>query len=417
MDGFGHIVSCVFIVIHNLVIHPLPLSGLPERGWGEVIMRILIAPNAFKNSLSASNAALAIKKGLEKSGLDCECHCFPVGDGGDGTGELIIQHTHGIIIPAEVRDPLSRKIISSFGLIDKGKTAVIEMTNASGLRLLQPGEYDPLHTNSFGTGELMRYALEKKINKIILCIGGSATVDGGTGIARALGIRFLDKDGNEINNLPAQLTELNSIDLLPRDKRILNCRLVILCDVENPLLGDKGAAAVFGPQKGASAVDITELESGLRKLHDVILRQTGKDISTIKYGGAAGGVAAGLYGLLNAELVNGIEHFLLLTHFEDALDAADLVITGEGSIDLQTLDGKGPFGVAKLARQKNKPVIGLGGQVPKVIPAELRKYFDHLLSINEEPFELPVALKNARANLERVAFGLGQEIKRGQLKI
>jgi glycerate 2-kinase len=374
-------------------------------------MQILIAPNAFKNGLAATDAAAAIQKGLLKSGLSCDCTCFPVGDGGDGTGELIIQHNNGVIVPAVVHDPLGRKIDSRFGLIDDGKTAVIEMADASGLRLLKPEEFDPLHASSFGTGELIRYALDKQVKKIVLCIGGSATVDGGVGIAQALGIRFIDKIGNELKDLPAQLTKLSSIDLSTTDKRILDCRLVILCDVENPLLGNEGSVTVFAPQKGAAADDLLKLDEALTTLSDALLRQTGKDISSIKHGGAAGGVAATLSALMNAVLVNGIGHFLLLTHFEDALAKADLVITGEGSIDLQTLHGKGPFGVAKLAKQKNKLVIGLAGQLPKEIPGALKEYFDLLLSINEEPFDMESALKDTAINLERTALMLGQKMK------
>jgi len=378
-------------------------------------MHILIAPNAFKNSLSASDAAEAIKKGLLKSGLSCECTCFPVGDGGDGTAELIIKHNNGVIISAEVHDPLGRKINSSFGLIDNGKTAVIEMADASGLRLLKHDEYDPMHASSLGTGELIKHALNKEVNKIILCIGGSATVDGATGIAQALEIRFLDRNGNELKNLPSELIELHSIDLSSINKRILNCHLVVLCDVENPLLGSNGAAAVFAPQKGALPANVIKLEERLTKLSDVIFKETGKNISSIKYGGAAGGVAAGLHALLNAGLINGIDKFLSLTHFEDALNNIDIVITGEGSIDMQTLQGKGPFGVAKMAKQKNKPVIGIAGQIPKEIPIELKEYFDLLLSINEESFDMPTALKNTAINLERTACSIGQDLIRNDL--
>lgn len=375
-------------------------------------MQILIAPNAFKNSLAATDAATAIKKGLLKSGLRCTCECFPVGDGGDGTGELIVQHNNGVLMPVEVNDPFGRRIKSFFGLIDEGKTAVIEMANASGLRLLNRSEYAPLHASSFGTGELLIQALNKNVSKVILCIGGSSTVDGGTGIAQAIGIRFLDKKETELKNLPGQLTELYSIDSSRIDKRILNCHIIILCDVENPLLGKQGSAAVFGPQKGANAEDIVKLEAGLKTLRNVVLKQIGKDISALKYGGAAGGVAAGLYALLNAGLVNGIEEFLLLTHFEDALNKADIVITGEGIVDMQTLQGKGPYGVAKLAKQKNKLVIGMAGQVPKDTPRELKKYFDHLISINQEPFDITLALRNTRINLERTAERIGQMLGR-----
>ena len=280
-------------------------------------MQILIAPNAFKNSLSAADAATAIKEGLLKSDLDCNCICFAVGDGGDGTAELIIQHCKGAVFNTEVNDPLGRKINAEFGLIDNYKTAVIEMANASGLRLLQAKEYDPLHSSSFGTGELLKHALDKKVNKIVLCIGGSATVDGAAGILQALGIRFLNKYGDELNNLPERMNELETIDLSGLDKRILSCKLVVLCDVENVLLGKEGAANVFGPQKGAGLADIIKLEVALTRLRDIVLQQTGKDISTLKHGGAAGGVAASLSALLNAELVNGIENFLSLTGFED----------------------------------------------------------------------------------------------------
>ena len=373
-------------------------------------MHILIAPNAFKNSLGAAEVAGAIKEGLVKSGLQCTCECFPVGDGGDGTGELIIQQGNGSIESVEVLDPLGRKINAEFGLIDNGKTAVIEMANASGLRLLKPVEYDTLHTNSFGTGELMKHALDKKVNKIILCIGGSATTDGATGIARALGIRFLDKNGNALINLPEQLTELDSIDLSSLDKRIMSCRLVILCDVENVLLGKEGSVTVFGPQKGARPDEIIRLEAALTKLRDVVFHQTGNDLSLIKYGGAAGGTAAGLSALMNAELVNGIEHFLLLTGFDKSLNKADLVITGEGSIDIQTLQGKGPYGVAKLAKQKGIPVIGFAGKIPEVIPAQLKQFFDKLISINKEPVDIATALKNTKQNLERTAKDLGKKL-------
>jgi glycerate 2-kinase len=370
-------------------------------------MHILIAPNAFKNSLDAAAVAAAINEGLQQSNLHCTTHCFPVGDGGDGTGELIIQHCDGTIIPAKVMDPLGRKITSLFGLIDNGKTAVIEMADASGLRLLKTTELDPLHATSFGTGELIKHALNKGINKIILCIGGSATTDGGAGILKALGFRFLDKGKKELNNIPESLVDLDSIDVSEIDKRIMHCELIVLCDVENMLLGKEGAAFVFGPQKGASPDDVKKLEASLSKLRDVVLQQTGKDISLIIHGGAAGGVAAGLSALLNSQLVSGIDYFLSLTGFDQALEKADLVITGEGSIDLQTLQGKGPFGMAKSAKEKGIPVIGLAGKIPLKTDGSLEQYFDLLLSINNEPMELSEALLHTRNNLIRTARAIG----------
>jgi len=366
-------------------------------------MQILIAPNAFKNSLNAANAADAIREGLLESNLECTCNCFPVGDGGDGTAELIIQHCNGVSIPAEVHDPLGRKIFSSFGLIDSGKTAVIEMANASGLRLLKQTELNPLHASSFGTGELIKHALSKGVSKIILCIGGSATIDGASGIMQALGIRFLNKSGKELVNLPETLVDLDKIDFSSMDEKITKCKLVVLCDVENFLLGKDGAANVFGPQKGAGLSEIIRLEVALTRFRDIVLHQMNKDMSAIKHGGAAGGVAAGLAALLNAELVNGIEYFLMLTGFDKALKKTNIVITGEGSIDIQTLQGKGPFGVAKMAKEKNIHVIGLAGQIPSVSSAELEKYFDVLLSINNELVDISRAMANTGPNLKRTA--------------
>jgi glycerate 2-kinase len=370
-------------------------------------MQILIAPNAFKNSLGAEEVAAAVNEGLQQSNLHCTTHCFPVGDGGDGTAELILKHFNGASIPIEVKDPLGRKITSSFGLMDDGKTAVIEMADASGLRLLKATEFDPLHATSYGTGELIKHALNNGIGKIILCIGGSATIDGGAGILQALGFRFLDKHKKELGCIPESLVESDTIDFSKVDERIMHCELIVLCDVENMLLGEQGAAAVFGPQKGASQDDRKKLEASLSKLRDVVLRQTGKDMSLIKHGGAAGGVAAGLSALLNAQLVNGIDYFLSLTGFDEALEKTDLVITGEGSIDLQTLQGKGPFGVAKRAKEKGIQVIGLAGKVPLETNGLLHQYFDQLLCINDEPMELSDALSHTRSNLIRTARALG----------
>ena len=370
-------------------------------------MHLLISPNAFKHSLNAEEAALAIQQGLMQSKLQCECECFPIGDGGDGTGELIIRKCGGEFVNAATHDALGRKINASFGLIDEGRTAVIEMANASGIRLLQPDELDPLHATSFGTGEQIKAALDKDAKKIIIGMGGSATVDGGCGILKALGVRFLNAAKQELQELPASLTELASIDVSGLDERILDCEVIVLCDVDNILLGDQGSATIFGPQKGASVDDVKKLDSALGKLAEVALQQTGNDMSAIKYGGTAGGAAAGLYAFLNAQLVNGIDHFLDLTGFDTALDKTDLVITGEGSIDEQTLQGKGPFGVAYRAKLKGVPVIGLAGKVPIVRNKNLQKYFNVLLPIAHQPSDLATALACTAGNLIRTSAELG----------
>ena len=370
-------------------------------------MHILIAPNAFKNSLDAAKVAEAISKGLHKSKLSCTTTCFPVADGGDGTAGLLIDHLGGQLIDAIVKDPLERKIKSSFGWIEKDKTAVIELAAASGLRLLKPDEYDPLITTTRGTGKLIIEALNKEATKIILCIGGSATVDGGTGILNALGIKFFDAEGNELDELPASLSSLAEIDIAGLDKRIVNTEIIILCDVENPLLGSNGAAAVFGPQKGASGKDVELLEAGLTKFRDVVLNKTAKDMAIIKHGGAAGGVAASLHTFLNARLINGIDYFLEATGFEKELKKADIVITGEGSIDEQTLQGKGPFGVAKRAKEFSLPVIAFAGQVTIATDQSSQQYFDRFISINENKDDIEAAMKNTYMNLEKAAERLG----------
>jgi glycerate kinase len=370
-------------------------------------MQILIAPNAFKHSLSAEQAASAIEKGFLQSKLDCQCELFPVGDGGDGTGELLIKRLEGKIVTTEVHGPLGKKINASFGLIDGDKTAVIEMANASGLSLLKKEELDPLHATSFGTGEQIKAALDRGVKKIIIGMGGSATIDGGTGILRALGLRFLNAKGEELKGGPVFLNELATIDPFSMDKRVKDTVIVVLCDVNNLLLGEKGAAAVFGPQKGASTGDVQILDKALTRFSDITFQQMEKEIATVKHGGTAGGAAAGLCAFLNAKLVNGIEYFLELTKFNGSLGKADLVITGEGSIDEQTLHGKAPYGVARAAKQKGKRVIAFAGKIPSTTNPALNKYFDELISINPEPVELETALAEAEKNLIRTATEKG----------
>lgn len=370
-------------------------------------MQILIAPNAFKNSLSAARVADALQKGLQQSKLNCTTECVPIADGGDGTGELILQKCNGIIVTAKANDPLGRLIKTSFGLIDNGKTAVIEMANASGLRLLKTDGLAPMQTSSYGTGQLMKLALDKGVNKIILAMGGSATVDGGCGILSALGIRFIGPNGDALKPNPENLSKMVSIDAGGLDKRIANCEIVVICDVDNRLLGEKGAAAVFGPQKGATPENVTQLDNFLAHLSKTTQKQIGIDMAEMKYGGAAGGATAGIAAWLNAKLVNGIEYFLQLTGFEASLQKANVVLTGEGSIDEQTLQGKGPFGVAAMAKKYNLPVIGVAGKVPLQNSTELNQYFDALFAIGNEPADLTIALRDTEENLVRLGVAVG----------
>lgn len=372
-------------------------------------MHIVIAPNAFKNALSAGDAAKYIFEGLTKSKLKFTSTIFPVADGGDGTGALLIEKANASLINVIVKDPLGRKINATFGLTDDG-VAIIELANACGLRLMKPDELDPLHASTFGAGELIKIALDKKAKRILFCVGGSATIDGGTGILQALGVTFLDIHGSELNGMPESLVQLAAINFSQLDMRIKNTELIILCDVENRLLGEKGAAAVFGRQKGATKNDVEKLEASLIKLKEIAFNLIGKDMSTIRYGGAAGGVAAGLSVFLNAHLVSGADYFLDYTNFDAALLNTDLIITGEGSIDEQTLDGKAPFAVAKRGKEKGTSVIGLAGKVPIVVSDKMKYYFDELIGINDEPFEIETALKNTANNLMCTAKKTGDAL-------
>jgi glycerate kinase len=360
-------------------------------------MKVLISPNAFKHALPAFDVARAIQRGVLKVIPNAECILMPIGDGGDGTGDLLIHHLGAETIPTTSQDPFGNLLDTSFGYLRSEHTAIIEMCYASGIRLVAPDKLNPLYATSYGTGMLMKRSLEEGAKKIILGMGGSATVDGGMGILRALGIKFLDSGGKEIIH-PKDLVVLESIDSSGVDRRLLACEVVVLCDVENFLLGKEGAASVFGPQKGATPEMVIALDEGLKKFSEVTYRLTGIDMATISSGGTAGGAASGLFAIINAKLVNGIEYFLDLIKFDVAVKTSDVVITGEGSLDEQTLQGKGPFGVARRAKQKGVKVIGLAGKVydPE---NKLKSWFDIIMSINKIQVDLTTALKNTESNL------------------
>ena len=379
-------------------------------------MHILIAPNAFKNSMTASAAAAAIEKGIHQSKLFCTTECFPIADGGDGTAALIIQKLQGKIVTVEVQDPLGRSIEASFGLIDGDETAVIEMADASGLRLLKQQELNPLIATSYGTGEMIKKALDLGVKTILIAMGGSATIDGGTGILRALGVRFLNEAGDQLSHMPESLTELARVDVSGIDERLQYTPIIVLCDVDNKLLGAQGSAAVFGPQKGADSQTVEILDAGLSRFNDITLKQLHINMAVTQYGGAAGGASAALYAWLNAKLVNGIDYFMKLTGFDEALQKSDLVITGEGSIDEQTLQGKGPFGVASRAKAKDIPVIGLAGKIPLHDNDRLNQYFDVLMAIGNEPSDIPAALNYTEPNLIRISKNFASLLKIGIYK-
>lgn len=374
------------------------------------MQHIIISPNAFKHSLTADEAAQAISTGLKNSKLKCKTTLFPIGDGGDGTCRLIHEKLRGQLKHVNVSDPLGRKIKTSYSLINKGKTAVIEMADASGIHLLKPEERNPLKATSIGTGELLLHALDQGVRQFIIGMGGSATVDGGCGILYALGVKFLDRKKNELKPIPNELKHMEYVDISGLDERLKYCEIKILCDVDNFLLGDQGAAAIFGPQKGASEKDVKTLDQFLQKFNAIVKGNIDKDMATLVSGGTAGGAAASMHAFANAELVNGINYFLKITHFENEIKKADWLITGEGSLDEQTLSGKGPYGVAILAKKQHIRTIAFAGKIPLNPSKELLDLFPILVPINNEAVSLENALKNTRKNLQRTAEMIGNII-------
>lgn len=370
-------------------------------------MKILLALNAFKNSLDAVNAAEALKRGIIKSKAGCEIITLPVADGGDGTSEIIGKFMKGRVVRRNVLNPVGKKIKAGFYWIRQSRTAVTDMASASGLALLRENEKNPLRTTSFGTGQLIMEALNLGAGKIILGVGGSATVDGGCGMLAALGVGFIGKKGKILKPVPEKLKDLDKIDLSGLDKRLSNCSLIVMCDVENKLLGEKGSAAVFGPQKGASRKDVKELEAFLKRLAEKVKDLSGVDVTSVKFSGAAGGAPALLYSFAGAQLENGIDYFFKITLFEEVVKESDLVITGEGRLDDQTLDGKGPLGVARIARKFNKPVIAVAGYVPLMMNRKFKKYFEVVIGINNDAMCLKDSIRRTRENLERTGEMIG----------
>ena len=373
-------------------------------------MKILIAPGAFKHSLSASQVAQAIREGFEQSGLSATYHLLPIADGGNGTLDAFLANG-GERITLDVLDPLMRPIQADYGLIDEGKTAVIEMATASGIELLSDKEANPLLASTYGTGQLMQDALEKGVTRIILGLGGSATVDGGMGCLRALGLKLLDADGNDISHGGGGLADIITVDASAIDERWQDVEIIIASDVENPTLGEKGAARVFGPQKGASPAMVETLEENLRHCFTTIYEETGKDVRNIEGGGAAGAFSAGLMAFLQCKIVSGIDLVLEHNHFIEHLADTNIIITGEGQMDAQTIDGKGPVGVARLAREHGVPTIAIVGGLNVDDRILHEAGIQAVFSVVDKPMELETALSNAEDLVRRAALRLGYTLQ------
>ena len=374
-------------------------------------MNILIAPDSFKDSLSAMEVASALGRGIQKIIPDAICTLIPMADGGEGTVDSVVEATGGKRVNLRVKDPLLRDVPSFYGLTGDGSTAIIEMAAASGIELLTGEERNPWITSTFGTGQLIRDALDRRVKRILLGIGGSATNDGGAGMAQALGVVFKGKDGI----MPVQggglLNEVEHIQMENLDPRIAGTEIVVACDVNNPLTGPEGASAVYGPQKGADGEMVRKLDQNLSHLAELMRDQLGKDVSCMEGAGAAGGLGAGLMAFLDARLVSGFDLIADVLGLEERIGAADLVITGEGRMDAQTRFGKTPFGVARMAKEQGLPVIGVAGSLDEDAGVLYEHGFDLLMPIQERPVNLEFALKNAAGLLERTGERMARLLK------
>ncbi|MDI9276941.1 glycerate kinase [Pantoea sp. EABMAA-21] len=377
-------------------------------------MKIVIAPDSYKESLSALEVAAAIEAGFSEIFPDAEYVKIPVADGGEGTVEAMVAATQGSIVRLTVTGPLGAPVEAFYGLSGDERSAFIEMAAASGLELVPAAQRDPLITNSYGTGELIKNALDRGVDHIIIGIGGSATNDGGSGMMQALGARLLDQQGNEIAFGGGALPQLARIEIDQLDKRIQQCRIEVACDVTNPLTGEEGASAIFGPQKGATPELVQQLDKALAHYAEIIHRDLDIDVLHIAGGGAAGGMGAALHAFCQAELRRGIEIVTEALALADQVQDADLVITGEGRIDSQTINGKVPIGVAKVAKQFNKPVIGIAGSLTADVGVVHQHGLDAVFSVLFSIGSLEDALANAAQNVRLTARNVAATIKVGQ---
>ena len=358
-------------------------------------MKIVLAPNAFKNSLSASEAAQAMAEGIRRIDPFIEVVQIPVADGGDGLLDVLQHQMNGTLRPLMVSGPLGHPVQSAYLLFPEQQTAALELARASGLALLRPEQRNALLSSTRGTGELIADALDQSVKRIFIGIGGSATNDGGLGIATALGFRFLDRNGHELEPTGANLAAVHTIDASNRHPAIPTTRFDVICDVDNPLLGPLGAAPVYAPQKGASPAVIERLEAGLINLADVIERELGRDIRALPGGGAAGGAGAGLVAFLDARLNAGIDLVLEQLHFDEKLQGADLVVTAEGQLDEQTAHAKAPAGVARMAKAHQVPCMAFAGSLQGDLAPLRALGIDAAFSICPGPVPLQQAMEKA----------------------
>ena len=376
-------------------------------------MKIVIAPDSFKGSLTALQVAEAIEVGLRRVFPTAAIEKVPMADGGEGTVQSLVDATGGEILTARVRDPLGNPIDAQYGVLGDSITAVIEMAAASGLTLVPLDKRDPRVTTTYGTGELIRAALTHGCRKLIIGIGGSATNDGGAGMAQALGVKLLTASNEQIGSGGGSLATLHSIDLSELDQRLREMETVVACDVNNPLTGKEGASHVYGPQKGATPEMIEELDANLAHFNKIVQRDLSKSVGDVPGAGAAGGLGAGLMAFLNASLKSGIEIVTETTQLSKQFAGADLVITGEGQINFQTVFGKTPVGVAKVAKAHNIPVIAIAGSIAARSDGVYNAGIDAMVDIVPEPMSLETAIEKATTLIETAAERAGRMVMIG----
>ena len=376
-------------------------------------MKIVVAPDSFKESLRAKEVAEIIEEGIKRVFPQVEVIKVPLADGGEGTIEAILEARGGKVISQEVASPLGERIKAHFGILDDGFTGIVEMAQASGLSLVPHPQRNPLLTTTYGTGELIKAALDRGCKRIIVGIGGSATVDGGAGMVQALGAKLLNGKGKQISFGGGSLGEIVSIDMSSLDSRVKNTEVLVASDVDNPLCGPKGAARVYGPQKGATPEMVKTLEKNLAHFAMMIKKYLNKEVKNIPGAGAAGGLGAGLIAFLGAELRPGIKLMIEASRLEERIKGADLVISGEGRIDEQTVYGKTPVGVAEMAKKEKIPVIIIGGEIRGDVEALYERGVDAVVSCIDRILPRAEAMKEAKKTLRQATERAMRLIKIG----
>ncbi len=379
-------------------------------------MKILICPDKFKESLSSSEVAKYLEQGIMKSIPSAECYCLPMADGGEGTVEALVNATKGRYESCMVQNPLMQPVEVRFGISGDEETAIMEMAAASGMALIKAGERNPMVTTSYGTGLMIRQALNLNLKKIIIGIGGSATVDAGVGMAQALGMRFYDEMDAEIplGAGGGMLSRIKRIDKTLFDFRVKDTEILVASDVDNLLCGPYGAARVFGPQKGADEDMVEILDRNLSHVAHIIESDLHVDVKNLKGGGAAGGMGAGLVAFLGAELKNGFELVSGFVKLEKRMDWADLIITGEGKTDIQTSFGKTPSGIARMAQSSKKPVIAVTGMLGTGTEKLYEIGFSAIISICDKPMSIEHAIFNAPQLIKDTSERIGRILKVGK---